>query len=701
MDKEKKILFFLHLNNITMKKDAIPAYINSLTKKVKYPSLLCKIRNKIYQTVYIMYLIDFPFQEQNKDSFFYLQINKNMKYPFEININNDDLKNENPYYFYFDKILFKEKIKNNFFDNLFSKNKDLEPPFSCDINILEQAQLISGYISSQKRKEQFEILQSLKDQIGFGKFSRLSELFLMYLKIIFVDNYNTKLIQELLTNYKKINFDIKPSFNFSLFFDSVLKPIFLKPYVDRNFFVYNNFEYDLRNCLTSEYNKIFDRLCLKYYIYYDKDFLFKENNLKSRITNIEGKKQIYELLFEIMSELNTIEYCDYLINNKFLSKEFIQDLFNAKKKEINNIKNKVNIEINVNDFIGLKIYELDNYKIPFYCLGRIYNNYWLRSIDDKELYIYDEALNTKVIFDYKYSKNTTSLFQMKDGNFIIVYSNNSKVSIIEIKNIYQKINIIYSFQNINSDIYEDTDFEEYILKAIESHNKSIIILSKQSISFYYNKTSINTKEIDNLPLYDYYKYYEIKQKDNNIMNFSLLEFNFNFIIVISGKFNNFILNKCLMTFVNIIYDDNKNKYDIEYSNHKASCIELYSSVFEDNNILFKLSDDILGICGKDIYLYTLKYKEVFQTVQIPTTDYLNMNFQWKVASSFFITKNQIIYVAVKYFNDLSDSKNFVIKFYIFCILEQNELSYIKEMIFLSEAIPNSQQSFFSAVEIEN
>ena len=51
-----------------------------------------------------MYLIDFPFQEQNKDSYFYLQINKNMKYPFEININNDDLKNESPYYFYFDKI---------------------------------------------------------------------------------------------------------------------------------------------------------------------------------------------------------------------------------------------------------------------------------------------------------------------------------------------------------------------------------------------------------------------------------------------------------------------------------------------------------------------------------------------------------------------------------------------------------------------
>ena len=77
--------------------------------------------------------------------------------------------------------------------NIFSKSKDLEPPFSCDITIYEQAQLIHGYINSQKRKEQFELLQSLKEQIGFGKFSRLTNLFLMYLKIIFVDNYNTKL----------------------------------------------------------------------------------------------------------------------------------------------------------------------------------------------------------------------------------------------------------------------------------------------------------------------------------------------------------------------------------------------------------------------------------------------------------------------------------------------------------------------------
>ena len=248
MDEEKrKIIFFLHLNNTTMEKGAIPVYINSLTKEIKYPTLLCKIRNKLYQTVYTMYLIDFPIINQNQDTYFFLQVNKNMKYPFEINYY--EIKNKNSYVFYFDKILFKERIKNNFFDNFFHKSKDLEPPFSCDVNIIEQSQLIFGYINTQKRKEQFEILQSLKEQIGFDKFSRLSELFLMYLKIIFVDNYNTELIHELLSNYKNINFDIKPSFNFSLFFDSILKPLFLKPYTERNFFIYNNFEYDLRNCL--------------------------------------------------------------------------------------------------------------------------------------------------------------------------------------------------------------------------------------------------------------------------------------------------------------------------------------------------------------------------------------------------------------------------------------------------------------------
>ena len=247
--EKKKIIFFLHLNDNTMEKGAIPAYIDNETKEVKFPTLSCKIRNKIYKTIYIMYLIDFRISKQNKDSYLFLQVNKNLKYPFEINIDEVSFQNKNPYYFHFKKIIFKERIKNNFFDNFFSKNKDLEPPFSCELNIFEQSQLLLGYIHSQKRKEQFELLISLKEQIGFGKFSRLTELFLMYLKIIFVDNYNTELIQELLTNYKYINFDIKPSFNFSLFFDSVMKPIFIKPYVERNFFIYNNFEYDLRNCL--------------------------------------------------------------------------------------------------------------------------------------------------------------------------------------------------------------------------------------------------------------------------------------------------------------------------------------------------------------------------------------------------------------------------------------------------------------------
>ena len=432
MDEEKrKIIFFLHLNNTTMEKGAIPVYINSLTKEIKYPTLLCKIRNKLYQTVYTMYLIDFPIINQNQDTYFFLQVNKNMKYPFEINYY--EIKNKNSYFFYFDKILFKERIKNNFFYNFFHKSKDLEPPFSCDVNIIEQSQLIFGYINTQKRKEQFEILQSLKEQIGFDKFSRLSELFLMYLKIIFVDNYNTELIHELLSNYKNINFDIKPSFNFSLFFDSILKPLFLKPYTERNFFIYNNFEYDLRNCLTGEYNRIFDKLCLKYFIYYDKQFILNENNLKPKIKSKKEIKQIYELLFDLFCELNMTKYCDYLIDNNFLSEEFILDLVNNKKNQIKEIKNNEINVININNFSGLKIYEIDNYKIPFYCLGILNNNYYVRTIDDKELYIYDSILNIKIRVDYNFSKYASSLFQMDDGNLIIVYSNYQKVCIIEIK----------------------------------------------------------------------------------------------------------------------------------------------------------------------------------------------------------------------------------------------------------------------------
>ena len=362
-NENHKIIFFLHLNNITADKGAVPAYNTGKDKEIKYPSLLCKIRNKLYQTVYTMYLIDFPFSDQNNDTYFFLEVNKTMKYPFEINYNINKSKHKIPYYFYFDKIIFKPKLKINFFENIFSKSKDLEPPFSCDITIYEQAQLILGYINSQKRKEQFELLQSLKEQIGFGKFSRLEKLFLMYLKIIFVDNYNTELIQELLSNYKNINFDIKPSFNLSLFFDDVLKPIFLKSYIDKNFILDNNFEYDLRNCLNSEYNRIFDKLCLKYFIYYDKEFLKNENNFKSRITSKEQKNKIYELFYGILSELNEINYCKYLIDNNFLTKEFIRYLFITKKIEINNIRsNKIN-EININNFTGLKIFELDKCKI--------------------------------------------------------------------------------------------------------------------------------------------------------------------------------------------------------------------------------------------------------------------------------------------------------------------------------------------------
>ena len=155
--------------------------------------------------------------------------------------------------------------------------------------------------------------------------------------------------------------------------------------------------------------------------------------MKPKIKSKKEIKQIYELLFDLFCELNMTKYCDYLIDNNFLSEEFILDLVNNKKNQIKEIKNNEINVININNFSGLKIYEIDNYKIPFYCLGILNNNYYVRTIDDKELYIYDSILNIKIRVDYNFSKHTNSLFQMDDGNLIIVYSSYQKVCIIEIK----------------------------------------------------------------------------------------------------------------------------------------------------------------------------------------------------------------------------------------------------------------------------
>jgi hypothetical protein len=284
-----------------------------------------------------MYLLDLEISNKNDTTIpLILQLKSNMNYPFEINMKNYYFEKEKSlYYFHFEKIIFKERIKNSFFDNFLSRqNKSLAPPFSCDINIFEQMQLILGYINNQKRTDQFEILNSLKNQLGFSKFSRFNELFLIYLKIIFEENYDIKLIQELLNNYNYINFNIKNTFNFSLFFDSIIKPIFLKPYTNRNFVIYNNFEYDLRNCLNDKYNKIFDKLCIKYYILYDKDFIINENNIISRISTTKQKNKFYEIFHEVLLELNlfNFNFKNFFINKNLLTNIYLQNLIDSKKK---------------------------------------------------------------------------------------------------------------------------------------------------------------------------------------------------------------------------------------------------------------------------------------------------------------------------------------------------------------------------------
>ena len=688
----KNVIFFLHLNNNTMESGAIPIYINPILKKPENPSLLCKMKNKFYKTVYAMYLLNLPEEYKDDKLSLVMQLKANLSFPFEINIQKDYFEKEKTlYYFHFEKIIFKERVKNGLLDIFLNiKNKNLNPPFSCDINIFEQAQLILAYINNnQKRKIQFDILNSLKHELGFSKFSRLNDLFLIYLKIIFVDNYNIQLIQELLDNYQNIYFDIKNSFNFSLFFDTVIKPIFLKTYTNRNYIIYNNFEYDLRNCLNDKYNKIFDKLCFKYYIFYDKEFIMKENNIKSRISTTKQKYKFYEAFHEVLSELNINIFNNFFLQNKLLSEIYLQSLIEIKKKEVKIIKEKGinNNSIDVNNFNGLKIYELERYSEPIYFLGKLNNGCSILSIGDKELYLYDHVLNIKIRVQYQLSHNATSLYQLQDGNIILVFSNHQRVCIIDTKNIFTKLEQIYSFDKIN--LFQN---EENILKVIELKNKHLVILSKNCISFYYNKIKSN----ENSQLYDYQKYSDIIQEDNT-NNFSILEFNDNYIIVCSAKFKSFFSNDCYIKFINIKII-NENSFQTDYSIHKINGLIVNNMVFEDNNILVKIGDNILGIGGINICLYSLKYKEIFQIVEIPSISY---QYYYKFISSFLLGRNQILYIAVKYFLKNDSLDEFITKFFIYAINDNNYLNNDKEeLIFLSESKANSLEEFFKATEIQ-
>ena len=86
---------------------------------------------------------------------------------------------------------------------------------------------------------------------------------------------------------------------------------------------------------------------------------------------------------------------------------------------------------------------------------------------------------------------------------------------------------------------------------------------------------LNPKENENLILYDYSKYTDIKQK-NNVKNISLIEFNYNFLIVISGNFQNYIPKRSFIIVINILYYKGKKIFYNEYSINEVFGIELYS-----------------------------------------------------------------------------------------------------------------------------
>ena len=217
-----------------------------------------------------------------------------------------------------------------------------------------------------------------------------------------------------------------------------------------------------------------------------------------------------------------------------------------------------------------------------------------------------------------------------------------------------------------------------------------MILSRNNISFYYNKSN-------EIQQYNYQKYSEIKAQ-NEINNISILEFNDNYVIVCSGEFKLKFSNNCYLTIINIskIRDD---LFQNDYSIHKINGLVLYYSVFEENNILVRLGEDILGIGGEKIYIYSIKNEEIIQIVEVPS---IMPKYYYKTIGSFYIEKNQFIYIAVKYFLEKNNIRNFYIKFYIYSINDDkylkndNELEFLS---FLSETKYNPQKEFYKATEI--
>ena len=56
---------------------------------------------------------------------------------------------------------------------------------------------------------------------------------------------------------------------------------------------------------------------------------------------------------------------------------------------------------------------------------------------------------------------------------------------------------------------------------------------------------------------------------------------------------------------------------------------------------------------------------------------------------------------MKYFKNITDFEDFELKLFIYCFFEEKDLINTNEMIFLSEAIPNKQEEFINAIEIQN
>lgn len=570
----KSIYFFVYFNNSFFAKNP-----SILFKKNKNPIVIQSIRaypiNKLSSIIKLYYLrpdnneinkIIKEIQENPGKEYYDMKLKIYIdflhKYSFSFPVNTKFFTNENKYYFYFGVI--KEK----------TYYKDLKccgPYNPGHLLIIELINDLMYSICNDNIDMQIEFLLCMKFSLK-SIFYTYENYFLKLVNLILIKKYYLSGIKEILNDYEIITFNSKATKESREFFNKYIIPIFLEPYSLNETKITKNSDKiaeKLRNDLNFEYNKIFDKLCIKFLYINNEDYLLNIENYENKFNqNYEMKQLFFELYYDTLLELGQFNI-DFPFKNYF-SDKYKLSLLNKKKDYMKQIK-----KYSLNDNF---ILHSDNFILK----NGFYFNY-----NNKELFnpITNEKFINPIFGEFNFIK---SISQLHDNNYLIL--GELSAFILEINNLYQAYKKLYVFENKN------------FYYIFEAKNLFIVGIFESKVQIFYN----NLKE---KLLYDYDLISEIDIPNPNAKSNSAINFGDNLFIYTDIVPD----NKLRMIFLNLI-GTKKNDFDfvkdIKYFNYvrDINCDKIY---------LYKINAEI--ICFADVnkfYLISVLPKEIIQIIQL-------------------------------------------------------------------------------------